>query len=592
MKKTIDKYTLRNVLELSTERYGDRLALTLIGDPDSGITYRKLRQMVDSMATYLIDKGIEKGDRVALLGESQPMWGVAYFAIISTGAVAVPILPDFSAKEVSTILEHSGAKALIVSSKVFDKCQAYTADGSHLLFRLDDLFHIPDPISTSLSNTNEFIHAPGRDTLRTKIDVKKIAEREMAEEDLASIIYTSGTTGTSKGVMLTNMNITSNANTSTTQFLKIKTGYRFLSILPLSHSYEFTLGFIVPMIIGGEIHYLGKAPAASILLPALKKIRPHMILSVPLLMEKIYRSSVAPQISKNPKISKLYGHAFMRKLINKMIGRKLKKTFGGKLKFFGVGGAALDNTVENFLKEAKFPYAIGYGLTETSPLLAGAGPSQTKSGSTGFALKGVTLRIAPPESGHGNGEIQAKGPNVMKGYYRNEELTKECFTEDGWFRTGDLGEITRGRVFIKGRLKTMILGPSGENIYPELIETLINNRPYVQESLVVPGDGGLAAMIKIDLELMAENLKVSVGEARDEAAQYLSKIREEVNKELSAFSRISDVSLQDEPFQRTPTMKIKRYLYTLKNSIVHRKPETSGNSPDNGKIHDVKGGSK
>ena len=584
--KKLTRYTLRNVLELSTERYGDRTALALIGDPESIITYGRMRQMVDSMATYLMDQEIEKGDRVAILAESQPLWGVAFFAIISCGAVGVPILPDFSSKEIGTILEHSGAKGVVVSSKLFEKCQSFTSDSSHLVFRLDDLFHIPGTIGAVLTTAKDFINAPGRDTVRTKADPKRITQRESGEEDLASIIYTSGTTGSSKGVMLTHKNITSNADSSTEQFVKLKPGYRFLSILPLSHSYEFTIGFILPMIIGGEVHYLGRPPVPSLLLPALKTIRPQMMLSVPLLMEKIYRSSVAPQISKNPKISKLYGHAFTRKLINRMIGRKLKKTFGGKLKFFGIGGSALDLTVEKFLKESKFPYAIGYGLTETSPLLAGAGPSQTRPGTTGFALQGVSLRIAPPESGHGEGEIQAKGPNVMKGYYRNEALTKESFTEDGWFRTGDLGELIHGRLAIKGRQKTMILGPSGENIYPELIETLINNLPFVQESLVVPGDGGLAAMIKIDLELMAENLKLSVAEVRDEASAYLAKIRDEVNKELSSFSRISDVSLQDEPFQRTPTLKIKRYLYSLKNTIVHRKPESTpiekGQGKDNG----------
>jgi len=576
----VTKYTIRNVVELGAERFPDQIALTLIGDPDSTITYRKLRQMVDSMATFLISLGINKGDRIAIVGESQPNWGVAYLAIISAGAIAVPVLPDFSIKEISSILVHSGSRALVVSSRLFEKCLGFTSDGSHLLIRMEDLFHIPDPVSASLATQEEFLNAPGRDAVRMKCSSKALLERTPEEDDLASIIYTSGTTGTSKGVMLTHRNITFNADSCVEQFVKLKSGYRFLSILPLSHTYEFTIGFVLPLIVGAEIHYLGRSPAASILLPAMKKVHPHVMLSVPLLIEKIYRSSVLPQITKNPKLSRWYRYPVMRRFINRMIGRKLKATFGGHLRFFGVGGAALDISVEIFLKESGFPYAIGYGLTETSPLLAGAGPKQTKPGTTGFALEGVTLRIGDPNVETGVGEIQAKGQNIMKGYYNNEQLTKESFTEDGWYCTGDLGILQKGRLAIKGRKKTMILGSGGENIYPENIETIINNLPFVQESLVVPGNGGLAAMIKLDIEAMAENLKLSVTQAKDEALLYLSKIRDDVNKELSSYSRISDVTLQDEPFQRTPTLKIKRYLYSLKKTVENLKGERKNDGPN------------
>jgi len=342
-----------------------------------------------------------------------------------------------------------------------------------------------------------------------------------------------------------------------------------LSILPLSHAYEFTIGLMLGMIEGCEIHYLGKAPAASILLPALKKIRPHIMLSVPLLIEKIYKSSVLPKISSNPKIAHLYGKPIIRKFINRTIGRKLRQTFGGCLKFFGVGGAALDPNVEVFLKEAKFPYAIGYGLTETAPLLAGAGPKQTKPGTTGFALNNVELRIAKTDESSDVGEIQARGPNIMKGYYRSEQATAEVFTEDGWFKTGDLGSFDKKRLSIKGRLKTMILGSTGENIYPELIEMLINNHDFVEESLVVPNEDGLSAMIALNFEAMAENLKTSVNDAREQASAYLTRIKDMVNAELSKSSKISSVHLQDTPFERTPTLKIKRYLYQLKEKISH-----------------------
>lgn len=581
MKHELETFTIRHILERSAERHAQRLSMTIIGDDETAITFGDLKRKVDAMATYLMQEGVSSGDKVAILGESQPMWGVAFLAVVSAGAIAVPILPDFSSREIETIINHCEARALVVSTKMFEKVSSFWTKEDSLLMRMEDLFHIPLPISTTITTKRDFQHAPGRDMLRTKSDPKAIEGRTRGEDELVSIIYTSGTTGMSKGVMLTNRNLASNASACVKQFFTIKTGMRFLSILPMSHSYEFSLGFLLPLITGAQIHYLGKAPAASILLPAMKKIRPHVMLSVPLLIEKIYRSSVVPQIAKNPRVAKLYRKALLRRFINSIIGKKLKRTFGGKLKFFGVGGAALDNEVEKFLKEAKFPYAIGYGLTETSPLLAGSGPKQTKPGTVGYAVKGVQLKIYEPDPKTHVGEIVAKGPNVMQGYYKNPDLTAEVFTEDGWFKTGDLGIIEKHRLSIKGRKKTMILGPSGENIYPELIENIFNNLPYVQESLVLSGEGGLAALIKLDFELMAENLKLSVNDAKESAATYLAHVREEVNKELSSFSRIRDVSLQDEPFQRTPTLKIKRYLYSIKQTLTGHRGEDTNTGKEN-----------
>ncbi|MDC7245433.1 MAG: AMP-binding protein [Sphaerochaetaceae bacterium] len=567
MKHELETFTIRHILERSAERHSKRLALSLIGNEKERYTYKELKESVDSIATYLIRHGVKKGDKIAILSESQPKWGVAYLSIISAGAIAVPILPDFSAKEIETILNHSEAASLFVSSKLIEKIGKTSIESFDLLMRIDDLFHIPAVTREILTSKGEFLDAPGRAMERTRVQAKALGKIESKEGDIVSIIYTSGTTGSSKGVVLTNRNLSSNASASVSQFFKIKTGMRFLSILPLSHSYEFTIGFLLPLVTGCEIHYLGKPPAASLLLPALKRIRPHVMLSVPLLIEKIYRSSVVPQIEGNKNLKRWYNISFMRKEINRIIGRKLKITFGSRLRFFGIGGAALDSQVEKFLKEARFPYSIGYGLTETSPLLAGSGPRQTKVGTVGYALKGVSLKIDNPDPKTKVGEIVAKGPNVMEGYYKADELTKESFTEDGYFKTGDLGIIVRNRLSIKGRSKTMILGPGGENIYPEIIEALINNRPYVQESLVIESEAGLGALIKIDLELMAENLKKSVEEVREEASHYVNKVKEEVNKELSSFSRIRETKLHNEPFQRTPTLKIKRYLYTL----THRK---------------------
>ncbi|MFA5570425.1 MAG: AMP-binding protein [Sphaerochaetaceae bacterium] len=573
MKHELTTFTLRHLLERSASRHAHKVAVTLIGDPSSTLTYAQLKEKVDAVASYLLSIGVSQGDKIALIGENNTSWVVAYFAIITSGAIAVPILPDFSQKEVNHILKHSGATSLILSSKLYDKCASFVKEEKNTIIRLEDLFHIPPTVAESITKTKEFSEAPGRDTTRFVINSKRLGEIRHDEDALVSIIYTSGTTGSSKGVMLSNRNLASNASASVRQFFKVKPGMRFLSILPLSHSYEFTVGLLLPLVVGCEIHYLGRPPAASILLPALKKIRPHVMLSVPLLIEKIYRSSVVPQIENNKNLVSLYKKPFFRKFINSVVGKKLRVTFGGRLAFFGIGGAAVDSEVELFLKEARFPYAIGYGLTETSPLLAGSGPKQTKVGTIGYPLKGVKLSIDPTTVTDGLGEIIAKGPNVMMGYYNNEELTRESFTEDGWFKTGDLGVIEKRRLSIKGRSKTMILGPSGENIFPETIETMINSRPYVQESLVLSNEGGLAALIKLDVELMAKNLRVSVHDAKESAMTYLSHLKDEVNKELSSFSRIREVTLQDEPFQRTPTLKIKRYLYQLKKTISGGKKE-------------------
>lgn len=561
----VDKFTMRAVVDCPARNYKKRLALKIYGVDDSAITYGQMKVMVDSVSCYLMEQGIQPGDKVAILGESCPTWLVAYLGITCCKAVAVPVLPDFSGKEVMQILTHSGAKGIVVNGRHFEKCIPFLADGSNLLIRMEDLFHIPCPICSQLSDTSQFSNAPGRDATRMKLNKKQLAaleQREPQEDDLASLIYTSGTTGNPKGVMLTHKNIVWNADVSTEMYVKIRPGHKVLSILPMSHVYEFTIGQILVLLCGVEIHYLGKPPATSILLPALKKVRPHVMLSVPLLMEKVYRSAVVPQLRDNRRLAKWLKIGFTRRLITRIIGRKLKMTFGGRLNFFGIGGAPLDGEVEKFLYEAGFPYAIGYGLTETAPLVAGCSPTNQHVGFIGKVVPHVSLRLANKDPETGVGEVEVKGPNVMLGYYDNEALTKEVFTEDGYFRTGDLGLLDRkGRLAIKGRTKTMILGPGGENIYPELIESVINNQSFVQESLVVPADGGLLAMIKLDIEGYAEKMAMNINDAKEEAAKYIAKLREDVNKELSTSSRLSDVELQEEPFQRTPTQKIKRFLY-------------------------------
>ncbi len=564
--KTVNEYTMNAVVDCAASRYDKQVALRMYGDDESLITYAQIKSMKDSIAVTLLEAGFVHGDKIAILGESCPTWIVAYFGITSIGCVAVPILPDFSSKEACAILEHCGAKGIVVNGKHFEKVIPFVKTDPAFLVRMEDLFHIPDPISAGLVDKEQFASAPGRDITRRRLDKKALelrSENTAKEEDIASLIYTSGTTGSSKGVLLTHKNLVWNADVSTDVYVNLKPGDHVLSILPISHVYEFTTGQILELMCGTEITYLGKAPAASILLPALKSVRPRLLMTVPLLMEKIYRSSVLPVLRDNEKLKPWLKFGPTKKIISRIIGRKLKVTFGGKLKFFGIGGAPLDRDVEQFLADAKFPYSIGYGLTETSPLVAGGLPNKHYVGMIGKLVEHVDVILENKNPETGVGEILVKGPNVMQGYYKNPKLNEEVFTEGGYFRTGDLGYFDKqGRLAIKGRTKTMILGSGGENIYPEHIEAVINNISFVSESLVVPEDGGLIALIKIDIDSFAQKMALNVNDAKVEAKKYVAKIREDVNKELSAFSRISTAELHEEPFQRTPSQKIKRFLYS------------------------------
>ena len=552
-------YTFPDFIEAVSSRYGKRTCYRVFRQGDEyDMTYMQLKWFSNAVSSYLISLGINKGDRIAILGESSPSWMVMYLGIVSIGAIAVPILPDFPERDVLSIIKESGAIGVAVNVKQHAKVKEA---GELHVFRLDDLVHIPHG-----DQSEPFSSAPGYSMRTFRIDKKALSASKPSEDDTASIIFTSGTTGASKGVVLTHMNILRTADLATDVYVSLKPGMKVLSILPMSHVYEFTIGQVLTMMAGLEITFLGKQPAVSILMPALSEVRPHVMLTVPLLMEKVYKAAVLPVIRDNEKIRKLLKNPILSPFVYMTIGKRLKKTFGHRLVFFGIGGAPLDKEVELFLHKAHFPYALGYGLTETSPLVAGCGSAHGRQ-HPGFVGEIVTddKVILLDKNEEGVGEIAVRGPNVMKGYYGRPDLNAEAFTSDGYFRTGDLGFIDKhNRLSIRGRVKTMILGPGGENIYPEMIETLINNQDFVQESLVVPENGGLVALIKLDIDTMAEKMSLSIKEAKEEGQRYIKKIRNDVNSQLSAFSKISDVQLQDEPFDRTPTQKIKRFLYPKK----------------------------
>ena len=539
--------TLKTLFEYSLSHYADRPALGFV-DAES-MSYKGLGQKIKSIQETLMTYGIRPGDKVALYSENMPNWGVVYLAVTTMGAIIVPILPDFHTSEAIHIAEHAECKAAFVSQKLFETMLDETQPPSlSLLVVLNEL--------TILEN----LSSPSKvDKVMQKLDKDVVVK----EDDLAAIIYTSGTTGSSKGVMLTHKNLTFDASASQ-HLVDIFPEDRFLSILPMAHTFECTVGFLIPMLNGSSIHYIKKPPTPTVLIKAMAKVKPTFMLSVPLVIEKIYKNKVQPNFQKNFFIRMLYAIPFIRRKLNQIAGQKLIETFGGEIRFFGIGGAGVSPSVEAFLREAKFPYCIGYGLTETAPILAGTNPSLTKYRAIGPALPGVSLELRD-QNEDGIGILWAKGPNVMKGYYKDPEKTAEVMDKDGWFNTEDIGYFDEdGYFFMSGRSKNIIIGPGGENIYPEQVEAAINAHKLVADSLVFDDNGTLAARIYLDPEKLDAHFGVtykSETKMHEKIEALLEEIRLEVNENVSSFSRIRKVIEQREEFVKTPTKKIKRYLY-------------------------------
>lgn len=545
--------TLYELLENSIKEYRDNVAYSMFGGED--VTYAEVGKRVAAVQQMLLDAGLSAGDKVAILSSNMPNWGVCYFAVVTAGMIAVPILPDFTEAELDMLISHSEAKALFVSDKLFTKLSKQTVAMLDIVIRTKNL---------------------GIISQRTEGKAKGVS-RVPRPDDLAVIIYTSGTTSRPKGVMLTHYNLASNVNMMYGLF-PIDSNDSMLSVLPLSHTYECTVGMLYPFAVGGRVTYLEKPPTASILLPALREVRPTCFLIVPLIIEKIFRSQIYAKFTSNAFWRKVYGNDFLRRQLHRMAGRRLMKVFGGRLRFLGIGGAKLNTQVEQFLVEANIPYAIGYGLTETAPMVAGAVPAMPrKVGSTGLPMKGLQVRLDNVNPETQQGEIVINSPSMMVGYYKNEAATAETFTADGWFRTGDLGYIDEaGVIYIKGRLKNMIVGPSGENIYPEEIESVLNSNAYVSESIVTQQDGHLVALIHFDKEAI-EKLKDElmekweitrddwhrkVGEWNAKKEEIKQEIMRYVNSKVNKFSRISEVVEEDAEFEKTPTQKIRRFKYS------------------------------
>lgn len=534
--------TLYELVRNSVEKFASKVAFSMFEGDD--VTYAEVGRRIEKVQEILTGAGLRAGDKVALLSSNMPNWGVCYFAVTSAGMVAVPILPDFSGEELDMIIAHSEAKALLVSDRLFTKLSKQTIERLNVVVRTKNLGVIAQRVR-------------GEGTMAVP-----------KPDDLAVIIYTSGTTSKPKGVMLTHAALCAQVGISSGIFPVLPDDV-FLSVLPLSHTYECSIGMIYPFSMGARVVYLDRPPTASALMPALRAVRPSVMLIVPLIIEKIYRHQVLAKFNSNGFWRTLYKVGFLRRYLHRVAGKKLLKLFGGRLRFLGIGGAKLDGGAEKFLLEAKVPYAIGYGLTETAPLLAGAAPSQVRLGSTGPQAPGVQLRLEHINPDTRQGEVVALTPSVMLGYFKNPEVTKEVFTDDGWFRTGDLGEFDKdGWLYIKGRLKNMIVGPGGENIYPEDIETVLNSHVYIADSIVTEQEGRLVALVHFnrdEIEAMVDNwreeweTKKEAWEAKTE--QLKKEIMDFVNAKVNRFSRISEVVEEKDDFAKTPTHKIKRFLY-------------------------------
>lgn len=490
-------------------------------------TYSSFREKVAEVRGLLRRCGVGPGDKVAILSENMPNWTVSFFACVAYSTVAVPLLAGCSAPELEKILDHSESKVLFISKTLLPKLS--DADRS----RLSAVVDIED---FSLINASEEAVAPGTDAVPEP-------------NSLATIIYTSGTSGQAKGVMLSHRNL-SHSVLEAWHAQKATHKDRWMSILPMAHAYEMAFGMLYPIYAGASVYYIHGLPTPRILLDAMRSVRPALICSVPLIIEKIHKL-IRKKVSEKPALAWMDAHT--PGLLCKLLGAQMNKNLGGKIKFFGIGGAKLNPEVETFLHRSGFNYAIGYGLTETSPLITNACVGKTAVGSIGVPAYGVEVKLNNVNPKTGEGEIIARGPNVMLGYYKDPERTASVMEPDGWFHTGDLATVDKkGRYYIRGRLGNVILGANGENIYPEEIEEVINNFPAVSESLVVERDKKLVALVKME---------DSAGTPQPTLGQ---KIRDYVNERVRKNSALARVEFVSEAFKKTATQKIRRFLYREK----------------------------
>jgi len=525
--------TLPTLLARSNALYGDRPACSTSDRPDDRLSYTQLYQWQAEVAQWLASEGVGSGDRVALWAGNSIRWVAAFWATTCMGAILVPLLPDFSVSQASTIIRHSGATILLVSEKIFKR--------NHGNLVHNTAIHILE--------TTPVFQTPARRSGRNGIHTPDNTSTDAAptdEQQTAVIIYTSGTTGKPKGVMLSHAALT-HALPRIPPIHPVSMADVFLSVLPLAHIYEMVVGMLLPLSVGAQVIYLAQQPTPQILITALHSIRPTAMLIVPLIIEKIYHNIIQPRLYKHPLAKYLVRVPLLRHLIYRRTARSLHKVFGGRLQILAIGGAPLDRQTEQFLAEGNFPYTCGYGLTETSSLIFGAPVRRTRIRSVGLPVEGVEFRLDGSSKQHPVGEVVVRWGGNMQGYYREPELTEAALSPDGWLKTGDLGEIHHGYLYLRGRSKTMILGPSGENIYPEEIEAVLNEMEDVIESLVYQENGRIIGKVYFDPTSAASRTE-----------SYLRAMRQHLNSRLSKFAHVSKLIEVFTPFDRTATRKIKR----------------------------------
>jgi long-chain acyl-CoA synthetase len=521
---------------------------------EKGHSYKEIAEKILKIHILFKGSGIIEGDKIALVGRNSANWCITYLATVTYGAVIVPILPDFKPVDLTNIINHSDSKLLIVDDKIYDLLNISSMSEIIGVFSLDDFRIIMsgNQAVKEIFSSLEEKYANAFPVLK-KEDIKF---SDISNDQLAVISYTSGTTGFSKGVMITHNSLAANVRYAQNN-MPLKPGDPLVSFLPLAHTYGCAFEFLFPFTIGCHITILSKTPSPQIVIQAFKEIRPRLILSVPLVIEKIFKKQLLPVISK-PLMKIMLDVPLLNKIVYKKINEKLVETFGGEFKEIVIGGAAFNPDAEKFFKKIRFRFTVGYGMTECGPLISYASWDTTKLGASGRAVDTLEVTIDSPDPETIVGEIILRGENVMTGYYKNEKATLEMIDNNGWMHTGDLGIIDKdGNIFIKGRSKSMILGPSGKNIFPEEIEAVINNKEYVVESVVISVDNKLIALVFPDYEMMKRN-----NLSEEQLAEFFDKTRKEVNERLPEFMAVSKFRIHPEEFAKTPKRSIKRFLYT------------------------------
>lgn len=548
-----------NFIKIYEESFKENWALPALTDYGKSKTFTFGDVATEIARIHLLfhECQVRRGDKIALIGKDSSRWCIAYMAVVTYGAIIVPILQDFNPNDVHHIINHSESVFLFVSDRIWDSLEEDKIEEVRGVFSLSDYRCLHQRDGENIQKLMKSLDEKMTEKYPDGFTQEDIKYAELDNDKVVEINYTSGTTGFSKGVMLTGNNLAGNVTYARTLDLLFR-GERELCFLPLAHAYSCAFNLLVPMAFGVHVYLLGKVPSPKILLKAFEEVKPNLILMVPQILEKIYKKMILPQLNKRT-LKLALNIPLLDSRIYAQIRKHLVDALGGRFREVIVGGAAMNQEVTDFLYKIKFPFTIGYGMTECGPLISYDHNNEYVPGSCGQILKGIMkVRIDSEDPYNKVGEIQVSGENVMKGYYKNDEATQNVFTEDGWLRTGDLGTIDHdNRIFIRGRSKTMILGASGQNIYPEEIESKLNNLPFVMESLVVEKNGKLIGMVYPDYDTVD-----STGISHTDLPVIMEQNRIELNKLLAPYETISEIQLYPTEFEKTPKKSIKRYLYS------------------------------